>query len=203
MIGGRKVALAAALAGSAGLAVYVSGRPAESGSMPLPPPAPVPEVRIAGPLRDPRVVVRRGARTLELYDGPRLLKRYRAAMGSRTAGDKEREGDKTTPLGDFYICTRNDRSRYHLFMGLSYPAPEDAERGLARGMISKAEHRAILEAHRRRRVPPWKTALGGEVGIHGGGADRNWTLGCIALSNGDVEELWRVLRHGDPVSVVP
>ena len=140
---------------------------------------------------------------MELYDGDRLLKTYRAAMGSRTAGDKEREGDRTTPLGSFYICTRNDKSRFHLFMGLSYPAPDDARRGLDRGRITRPEHDAILSAHRERRCPPWKTALGGEVGVHGGGADLDWTLGCIALSNADVEELWKVLRLGDPVTILP
>ncbi len=193
MTGGRKVAAAAALAGALGLAAVLGMRRTDPG-----PEAPLPD-RIEAP----RVVIRRGARVLELYDGGRLLKRYPAAMGSRAEGDKEREGDRTTPLGDFYVCTRNEKSRFHRFLGLSYPAPEDAERGLRAGMIGRREHSEILEAHRRRVRPPWKTALGGEVGIHGGGAGRDWTLGCIAVSNGHVEELWRALRMGDPVTIVP
>lgn len=198
MTGGRKVAIAAALLGAAGLAAFALKRMPEEPAGPAPP-----EIRITSPLAAPRAVIHRGARRLDLYDGDRLVKRYRAAMGSRSEGDKEREGDKTTPLGSFYICTRNDKSRFHLFMGLSYPEPEDGERGLARGMITTAERDGILRAHRERRCPPWKTRLGGEVGIHGGGAGRDWTLGCIALSNEDVEELWKVLRLGDPVTIVP
>lgn len=187
--------MAAALLGAAGLAVVLWSRMPE---------APVrAEVRIESRPVGPRVVIRRGARRLDLFEGDRLLKSYRAAMGSRAEGDKEREGDRTTPLGSFYICTRNDKSRFHLFLGLSYPAPEDAERGLARGMVTKAERDEILRAHRERRCPPWKTRLGGEVGIHGGGAGRDWTIGCIALSNEDVEELWKVLKLGDPVTIVP
>jgi murein L,D-transpeptidase YafK len=154
-------------------------------------------------LESPRVVIHRKARRLELFDGSRLVKSYPAAMGARTDGGKEREGDRTTPLGSFYVCTRNEKSRFHLFLGLSYPAPEDAERGLARGMITKAERDQIVGAHRERTRPPWDTRLGGEVGIHGGGADRDWTLGCVALSNAHVEELWKVLRLGDSVTIRP
>ncbi len=194
MTGGRKIA-AAALVGAAGLAVLLVDR--------MPQPPAVPEARLTAPLREPRVVIHRRARRLELHDGERLVRTYRAAMGSRGEGDKEREGDRTTPLGTFYVCTRNDKSRFHLFLGLSYPAPEDAQRGLDRGWITRREHDLILEAHRGRTCPPWKTALGGEVGIHGGGADRDWTLGCIALSNADVEELWKVLRLGDSVTILP
>jgi hypothetical protein len=70
-------------------------------------------------------------------------------------------------------------------------------------MITRAEHEAILAAHRERRCPPWKTALGGEVGIHGGGVGRDWTLGCIALENRDVDELWQALPLGTPVLIEP
>lgn len=155
------------------------------------------------PLREPRVVVRKKARDLSLYDGSRLLRRYPVVLGANASGDKEREGDRRTPEGTFYICTRNGASRYHKFMGLSYPAPPDAARGLKARRISRAEHDAILEAHRRKECPPWKTALGGEVGIHGGGIDRDWTLGCIAVTNDAVDELWAALKIGDPVVIEP
>lgn len=153
------------------------------------------------PLKKPRVVIRKGARELALYDGSELLRRHRVVLGADVAGHKEREGDRRTPEGTFYICTRNGASRFHKFMGLSYPAPQDAGRGLQAKLISPAEHDAILEAHRNMECPPWKTALGGEVGIHGGGIDRDWTLGCIALTNEAVDELWAALAIGDPVVI--
>lgn len=155
------------------------------------------------PLRDPRVVIRKKARELSLYDGSKVLRRFPVVLGQNAAGDKEKEGDRRTPEGTFYICTRNATSKYHKFMGLSYPAPPDAARGLKSRMISRAEHDAILEAHRRKECPPWKSALGGEVGIHGGGIDRDWTLGCIALADQAVDELWAALKMGDPVVIEP
>lgn len=155
------------------------------------------------PLKEPRVVIRKSARELTLYDGSQRLRRYRVVLGANVDGDKEREGDRKTPEGTFYICTRNGASRFHKFMGLSYPGPADAARGLKTKMITRADHDAILAAHRKKECPPWKTPLGGEVGIHGGGIDRDWTLGCIALTNEAVDELWAALKMGDPVEIVP
>lgn len=166
---------------------------------PLPPAAAMtPE-----PLAAPRVVIRKEARELALYDGDRLVRKYPVALAADVRGDKEREGDRKTPEGALYVCTRNEKSRFHKFLGLSYPDPADADRGLQAGMISRAEHDAIVEAHRTKSCPPWKTALGGEVGIHGGGSDRDWTLGCIALTNDAIDDLWAVLKIGDPVLIEP
>jgi murein L,D-transpeptidase YafK len=197
MKGGRKAAVFFGLAAMAAGLLWLSrfGNPA-SGK------AGMDETPLALPLKDPRVVIRKRERELRLYDGNELRKRYRVVLGGGT-GDKEREGDRRTPEGDFYVCTRNDKSRFHLFMGLSYPAPDDAERGRRSGMISERERDAIVAAYRRRECPPWKTALGGEVGIHGGGTSRDWTLGCVAMEDRDVEELWRALRLGDPVRIEP
>src|SRR5687768_4682388 len=111
------------------------------------------------PLKDPRVVIRKRARELSLYDGAKQLRRFPIVLGQNASGDKEKEGDRKTPEGTFYICSRNGTSKYHRFMGLSYPAPPDAARGLKARLISRAEHDAILDAHRRRECPPWKTAL--------------------------------------------
>lgn len=181
-----------------------SGTVGEEGARSVPAAEAIRERGLGEPVRKPWVVVRRGARQLWLYDGGTLVKRYRIAVGRRTGGDKEREGDKRTPLGSFYICTRNAKSRFHKFLGLSYPAPEDAERGRKQGLISRAQYRAILEAHRAGRQPPWKTKLGGEVGLHGGGAGRlGGTLGCVGMSDADIDELWAILRLGDPVLIEP
>jgi murein L,D-transpeptidase YafK len=197
MRGGRKVAVAALLVAlAAGLYLFVLPRSASSS------PRPMDDAPLALPVKDPRAVIRKRARELWLFDGAALRKRYRVVLG-RGEGDKEREGDRRTPEGMFYVCTRNDQSRFHKFLGLSYPGPSDAARGLKAGMITRAEHEAILAAHRERRCPPWKTALGGEVGIHGGGVGRDWTLGCIALENRDVDELWQALPLGTPVLIEP
>ena len=173
-----------------------------------PPPAPAVALRaacraaqVAYPPPRPRVLIRKGERTLSLYSGDTLVKRYPVALGRAPAGDKEREGDGRTPEGEFYVCTRLERSRFHRFLGISYPAPEDAHRGLEARLVTRAERDAILAAHRRRRKPSWDTRLGGAVGIHGGGTTFDWTLGCIALENDAVEELFAVLPHGTPVRI--
>jgi len=184
MTGGKTIALGAILAALAAGAWFFFRSP--------------PTMKI-----EPRVVIRKGARELLLYDGAELRKRFPIALAANASGDKEREGDRKTPEGRHYICTRNAASRFHKFLGLSYPAPPDAARGIKAGMISRAEHDAILEAHRTKGCPPWKTALGGEVGIHGGGSDRDWTLGCIALTDDAVDELWAALRLGDSVVIEP
>ncbi|RPH48439.1 MAG: hypothetical protein EHM91_04320, partial [Planctomycetota bacterium] len=106
------------------------------------------------PLQSPRVVIRKRARELTLYDGAEPLRKFRVVLGANVSGDKEREGDKRTPEGTFYICTRNSASRFHKFMGLSYPAPPDAVRGLQTKMITRSEHDAILKAHDLKACPP-------------------------------------------------
>lgn len=158
------------------------------------------QVGVPHPPPHPRAVIRKAERVLALYSGESLVKEYDVGLG-KPDGDKQREGDRKTPEGTFYVCTRLERSRFHRFLGISYPAPEDAERGLRAGIISTAEHAAILQAHQRRRRPPWDTPLGGAVGIHGGGGGYDWTLGCIAVDNGAVEELFGVLRLGTPVEI--
>ena len=168
------------------------------------PVGPPPERGLGQPIKKAWILVRRKSRKLSLYDGDELVKRYKIVVGRDVNGDKEREGDKRTPLGTFYVCTRNGASRFHKFLGLSYPAPEDAARGLKAGMISKSQHLAILEAHRAKRQPPWKTRLGGEIGLHGGGEDRpEGTLGCVGMSNPHIDELWKILRMGDRVVIKP
>lgn len=142
-------------------------------------------------------------RILELHGDGRLMLRCPCALGGAPTGDKEREGDLRTPEGSFYVCTRNDRSRFHLFLGLSYPDEEDARRGLEAGMIDARQAEAIRAAWRRRSRPPWNTALGGMVGIHGYGTAWDWTLGCIALADEDVERLWAFSPLGTTVVVRP
>ncbi len=154
-------------------------------------------------LRDPVLVIKKKDRVLELYDGAKFIKSYKIALGFAPAGDKEKEGDGRTPEGEFFVFTKNPKSRFHLSLGLSYPSIDDAKRGLAEGIISRQEHDAIITAVTDKKMPPQNTALGGEVYIHGGGAARDWTWGCPALDNDDIEEIYNVVPVGTRVTVRP
>jgi len=148
-----------------------------------------------------RILITKHAKTLALFDGEEEVLRISVATG-RNAADKQREGDLATPEGEFYICCKNPESDYHRFLGLSYPNMEDAERGLRAKMISQAEYEQIREAIQQKNCPPWKTALGGEVGLHGPSPNVTWTHGCIAMSVEQIERLYDLMEIGDEVVIV-
>lgn len=161
------------------------------------------ELSVRYPPPDFRLTVRKRARVLAACSGSRLLKEYPVGLGRCPVGDKSREGDGKTPEGTFYVCTRLPKSRFYRFAGLSYPDTAAARRGLQAGQIEPRAAREIEAAQRDRRLPPWNTALGGAIGIHGSGAGADWTLGCIALDNADVDELFPLLALGTPVAITP
>ena len=142
------------------------------------------------PVKNPHLIIRKSARKLELFDGDKLIKTYKIALGFAPVGDKKTEGDGKTPEGEFYIFTKNSQSRFYLSLGVSYPSIEDATRGLQTKIISQQEHDAIVEAIKNKQMPPQNTALGGEIYIHGGGTGNDWTQGCAALANKDIKELF-------------
>ena len=150
-----------------------------------------------------KVIVMKSRRQLLLLSGRRILKRYKVALSYNPIGDKEREGDGKVPEGEFFVCEKHPSRNFHLFIGISYPSIEDAERGLKQGLINRRQYDAIVKAIRNKKCPPWNTPLGGEIGLHGGGTHSDWTIGCIALENSDIEELYVVLRNGDPVLIKP
>lgn len=154
-------------------------------------------------LRDPMLVIRKKDRVLELYDGRTFIKSYTIVLGFAPAGDKEKEGDGRTPEGEFFVFTKNPQSRFHLSLGLSYPSMDEAKRGLAGGIISRREHDAIISAITDKKMPPQNTALGGEVYIHGGGVASDWTWGCPALDNEDIEEIYNAVSVGTRVTILP
>lgn len=149
------------------------------------------------------IIVRKSKRTLEVYEGDKMMMAFEAALGSVPAGDKETEGDGKTPEGSFYVFAKNRESKYHLSLALSYPSIEDAERGLDSGLIDNAEHDEITRAIVNRKAPPQKTALGGEIYIHGGGIASDWTAGCVALENESVTELFEAVPLGTLVTIEP
>lgn len=155
------------------------------------------------PITKPRIVVYKKDRKLELYSEEKLVRSYRIGLGFSPVADKQREGDGATPEGDFYVFVKNNKSAYYLSLGVSYPNVEDAERGLRDGLITKPQYDAIVDAQRRKTAPPQYTNLGGLIYIHGNGAGSDWTLGCVALENEDMKELFDAVQVGTPVKINP
>jgi murein L,D-transpeptidase YafK len=154
-------------------------------------------------LTSPRIVVKKAERRLFLYDGTKLVRTYRIGLGLSPVGDKVRQGDRRTPLGDFYIFTKNDKSQFYLSLGVSYPNAPHAERGLRDRLITRSQYDAIMRALKQKRTPPQNTALGGDIYIHGRGASSDWTWGCVALDDPDMRELFDAVKIGTPVTVLP
>jgi len=146
--------------------------------------------RAGAPAAADSLVLNKSRRELVVYYRGFPVHVYYVALGRSPIGDKERIGDNRTPEGLFYIQGRNPNSRYHLSLRISYP---------------DATHRARAA---RLRVEP-----GGDIMIHGlpdeqavfGPAHRDfdWTNGCIAVTNKEIEELWRVIRDGTPIQIKP
>ena len=155
------------------------------------------------PLKNPRIVVYKAQRKLELYSEKELVRTYTVGLGFNPVGDKNQEGDGATPEGAFYVFVKNSRSAYYLSLGVSYPNVEDAERGLRDNLISRGEYNAIVEAIKKKAAPPQNTKLGGLIYIHGSGASKDWTLGCVALENHDIKELFEAVTVGTPVTILP
>src|SRR6185503_6097747 len=153
------------------------------------------------PLVDPRIVVIKSQRKLELYSAGSLLRTYQVGLGLNPVPDKQRSGDRATPEGEFYVFVKNPKSQFHLSLGVSYPNIEDAQPGLKDGLLTPAQRDQIVRAIKQKQAPPQYTALGGLIYIHGNGASSDWTWGCVALENEDIEELYRVVPVGTPVTI--
>lgn len=149
--------------------------------------------------------------TLYLFEGTRLVTKIPADFGPNVVSDKERRGsavnpdDWRTPTGVFFIANKNPRSQYYKALVLNYPNAEDAERGLRQQYISQAEYEAIVQAEKDIRMPPMNTALGGWIEIHGNGTGSrsNWTKGCVAVPDRQMDFLWDWVHVGTPVLIEP
>jgi murein L,D-transpeptidase YafK len=136
------------------------------------------------------VVVEKRAHTLKLYSKGMVLKTYKVALGPNIEGPKQQQGDGKTPEGRYTIDFRKADSRFHRALHVSYPNPSDIARA------------------RRRGVSP-----GGDIMIHGlpkgweliGAAHRlkDWTLGCIAVTNAEIEEIWKIVPDRTPIEIRP
>ena len=136
-----------------------------------------------------RIVVEKAARRMHLQRAGTTLKSYRIALGRDPVGHKQQEGDSRTPEGLYMIDARNPQSRFHLSLRVSYPNAADRRRASARGL-----------------------APGGDIFIHGSPngmaaesfvAGRDWTDGCIAVSNAEIREIWAMVKDGTPIEIRP
>lgn len=140
--------------------------------------------------RADKVIVLKKERKLLLVHSGEVLKTYRIALGSHPAGPKMYSGDHRTPEGNYVIDRRNPKSQYHRSLHISYPDAAD-----------------IARARKRGKDP------GGDIFIHGlpngqgwiGKAHTmmDWTLGCIAVTDEEIEEIWRVVPDGTPIEIRP
>jgi murein L,D-transpeptidase YafK len=131
------------------------------------------------------IVVSKTNRVMQLMAGEKVLKRYRVDLGFAPQGHKLRSGDGRTPEGRYHIDRRNPRSEFYLSLGVSYPNPQDVARARALGLNP-----------------------GGDIFIHGEpvreakGRDRDWTAGCIAVTNREMEEIWALTPTGVPITIL-
>lgn len=163
-----------------------------------------------------RIVISKANRVLTLYQDGRAVKQYRVCIGNPD-GPKTVTGDKKTPEGEYVICMKNTTSKYHLFLGLSYPNPKDISAAYESGVIDKKKYREIMKRIKDQDPAPWNTELGGWVGIHGYPTDDrhrmwmsilhpkpdSWTDGCIAMWNFEIEELFDRVPLGTSVKILP
>ena len=137
-----------------------------------------------------RVLVEKGARRLTLLNKGAILKSYPVALGREPIGAKEEEGDQRTPEGLYRIDFHKRDSDYHLALHVSYPEQRDIERAAARGV-----------------------SAGSDIMIHGlpngrGWIGRfhrrnDWTAGCVAVTDFEIEEIWRAVPDGTPIEIRP
>jgi murein L,D-transpeptidase YafK len=137
---------------------------------------------------DKAIVVYKENHRLDLYDNGRIVRSYAADMGYRSVNDKLRSGDAATPEGRYRITAKKLFSQYHKALALNYPNDEDRAR--------------FAQLRKAGRIPKG-ASMGGMIEIHGdGGRGRDWTRGCVALTNRDMDDLFRRTDVGTPVTIV-
>lgn len=155
--------------------------------------------------------ISKSARVLKVKKGDKVIRLYHIAFGKGGKGGKREMGDNKTPVGSYRIINFKSDSRFFYFMQLNYPNLVDAWHGYKDRLISAREFKEIAEAYHDGDAPPQNTMLGGYIGIHGIGevtrkkldihSAFNWTDGCIALKNEEVNELRRYVSIGTRVVI--
>ncbi|HWC18993.1 MAG TPA: L,D-transpeptidase family protein [Terriglobales bacterium] len=137
-----------------------------------------------------KVLVIKHERILQLLTRGKVVKTYKVALGAAPVGPKQRQGDHRTPEGLYILDSRNSHSQFHKSIHISYPNQQDEARAAA--------------AH---------VAAGGDLYLHGlpngfgrvGAAHRlrDWTDGCIAVTDNEIDEIWRLVKNGTPIEIKP
>lgn len=132
-----------------------------------------------------QLIVVKSERRMYLMHGDQVLEAYDVFLGYAPDGPKQVEGDGKTPEGTYVIDRRNPNSNFHLSLGLSYPNDDDRARALALGQ-----------------------SPGGDIFIHGQKSRfsrnrRDWTAGCISVSNKEMEQIYAMVRTGTPITILP
>jgi murein L,D-transpeptidase YafK len=140
-----------------------------------------------------------------------VIKKYHIASGKGGKGTKRLRGDSKTPLGAYHVASFKENSRFHFFIQLDYPNLLDAWYGYKNKIIDAGNFKRIAAAYKKREAPPQDTELGGFIGIHGLGITNdekltihesfNWTEGCIALTNEEINDLRKFVAIGTPVII--
>ncbi len=145
----------------------------------------------------------------EVHSADGVVDRFHGlAVGRGGTAPLHIQGDETTPTGQFRVTRINRDSDYHVFIQLNYPTPVHLDRAREQGHISQARHRQLLEEGWLRGHLPQDSVLGGYIGLHGvGEADAtvhkrfNWTQGCVALTDAQIDELSDYIEVGTPVII--
>ena len=153
--------------------------------------APLGPQRPPGPLTGPveRIVIDKSDRSMIAMQGGRAVRTYRVALGFAPEGDKAREGDGRTPEGVFHVDRRNAGSAFHRSLGIDYPRPQDRARARAAGVSPGGD--IFIHGQPNGRVAPDMRIVG------------DWTAGCIAVSDAEIEELFAATPIGTEVEIRP
>ena len=136
------------------------------------------------------IVVEKAKRTLTLYLDGQPVRRYAVALGTQPVGDKVKIGDGRTPEGVFHIDFKNPQSKYHMALHISYPDATHLQRANALGVAPGGD----IMIHG---LPPKYASIGA------GHVKYNWTEGCIAVTDSEIEEIFRAVPDGAPIQIKP
>jgi murein L,D-transpeptidase YafK len=142
------------------------------------------------PTKADRILVEKGARRLTLFSADRKLKEYRVALGFSPVGPKEREGDGRTPEGTYTIDFHKPDSAFHRALHISYPSVGDNARAAEAGVSPGGD----IMIHG---LPNGLGALRAAHRLH------DWTAGCIAVSDPEIEEIYNSVSDGTPIDIRP
>lgn len=137
-----------------------------------------------------RIVVEKSARSMKLMRGGEVLKIYKVALSREPVGAKERTGDHRVPEGEYVIDSKNSHSRFHLALHISYPNAADRERARKLGVKPGGD----IEIHGLGSTYSWVGRLQRQV---------DWTDGCVAVTNAEIDEIWRLVPVGTPLEIRP